>query len=79
MKKEFDLISSKDKLPEIKLGKSISRAVLAQFRNVFFIGHYHVNGQFYLFNNLGSAKTVSTKDELRKPDALENEVFWSYL
>lgn len=75
MKKEFDLVSSKQQLPEIKRGKSISKAILASVKNVFFIGHYHVNGQFYLFNNLGSSKTVST---LPAGDLPPDEVFWAY-
>ena len=75
MVKEFKFISSEERLPDIKTGKSISKAILASVKNVFFIGHFHRNGQFYLFNNLGSAKTVSTVHSGSEPEV----VFWAYL
>lgn len=74
-KKRFHFNSSKHCLPIVPKGKVKSRAFLAVYRNVYYIGHLHINGMFYLFNNVGAIKCISVKDaEIIKDD----EVFWAF-
>jgi len=73
--RSFDFTSTLQEFPEIPEDKQKSGAILAIYRRVFYIGHLNVNGTFYLFNNVGGIKIISTKEAKQQPDAIE----WVYL